>query len=238
MACVNGLFFRDGHVCEDCLGKPFQLPGIVHRCYRGSLAASGTVAVMNLVHRGLGTWRDQVDVFITLSEFTRAKLVEMGLPPDRMVVKPNVVMPDPGPGDGSGGYAVYVGRLAPEKGLGVLLEAWGRIGERLPLHVVGGGPLEGLVAEAASRRGAAVVYRGELPAAEVLEVVGRASGLVFPSVWYESFGRVAIEALAKGTPVIVSDMGAMAELVDDGVTGRKFAAGDAADLARAVERFL
>src|SRR5690606_13640006 len=154
------------------------------------------------------------------------------------VVKPNVVMPDPGPGDRSGRYAVYVGRLAPEKGLGVLLEAWGRIGERLPLHVVGGGPLEGLVAEAASRRGAGVVYRGELPAAEVLEVVGRASVLVFPSVWYETFGRVAIEALAKGTPVIVSDMGAMAELVDDGVTGRKFAAGDAADLARAVERFL
>jgi len=238
LACVNGLFFRDGRVCEDCLGRLLQLPGIAHACYRGSRAASATVAAMNLLHRALGTWRDHVDVFIALSAFTREKLVEIGLPRESIYVKPNVVMPDPGPGDGSGGYAAFVGRLSPEKGLDVLLTAWESIGGKLPLHVVGDGPLRGAVAAVAERAGAAVAYRGQLSGPEVLEVLGRAAVLVFPSVWYETFGRVAIEALARGTPVIVSNMGAMSELVEDGVTGFRFAAGDAADLVRAVERFL
>src|SRR5690606_4595491 len=149
-------------VCEDCLGRLLQLPGIAHACYRGSRAASATVAAMNLLHRALGTWRDHVDVFIALSAFTREKLVEIGLPRESIYVKPNVVMPDPGPGDGSGGYAAFVGRLSPEKGLDVLLTAWESIGGKLPLHVVGDGPLRGAVAAVAERAGAAVAYRGHL----------------------------------------------------------------------------
>lgn len=236
--CANGKFYRDGGVCEDCLGKTVQFPGVLHRCYRDSAAASATVVAMNLVHRLGRTWHDHVDAVIAASKFTAEKLVQSGLPRDKVYIKPNVVMPDPGAGTGAGGQAVFVGRLVPEKGVRLILEAWRQVGGRLPLTIVGDGPLAFEVRQAAQRPGSSIAWAGELPTDDVLNIVGEASVLIFPSEWYETFGRVAIEAFAKGTPVIAADMGAMSELVDDGVTGFKFSAGDSLSLIGAVQRFL
>src|SRR5262249_9112184 len=124
LCCVNALLFRDGKVCERCLGKPIPWHGIVRKCYQGSRAASAAVAAMTSLHRMFGTWRNAVDVYIALSESSRNKLVEGGLPADRIVVKSNFAYPDPGPGMGTGGYAVFVGRLSAEKGVETLLAAW------------------------------------------------------------------------------------------------------------------
>src|SRR5437773_765730 len=117
LLCPNALFFRAGRVCEDCLGKSIPWPGVVHKCYRGSRAASATTAAMLAVHRMLGTWREAVDTYIALTDFGRQKFIEGGLPPEKIAVKPNFVHPDPGPGAGTGGYAIFVGRLSEEKGL-------------------------------------------------------------------------------------------------------------------------
>ena len=138
-------------------------------------------------------------------------------------------------GSGSGGYALYVGRLSVEKGLDILLQAWEHLKTPIPLKIVGDGPLSGLVVEATQRM-AHVEWLGRKPMAEVYDIMGEAMFLIFPSKWYETFGRVAVEAFAKGTPVIASNLGAIAELVEDGRTGLHFRPSDPIDLATQVEK--
>ncbi|OLP20484.1 glycosyl transferase family 1 [Leptolyngbya sp. 'hensonii'] len=234
LVCPNALFFREGQVCEDCLGKPIPYPGVVHRCYRENRSASAVAATMLVTHRSLGTWNNLVNVYIALTQFAREKLIAGGLPAEKIVVKPNFVSPDPGMGSGSGGYALYVGRLSVEKGLDTLLAAWDQLGDRLPLKIVGDGPLAPLVTQAMERL-PSVEWLGRRPMPEVHALMGEASFLIFPSKWYETFGRVAVEAFAKGTPVIAAKIGAISELVDHHRTGLQFQPGNAQDLAAQVE---
>jgi glycosyltransferase involved in cell wall biosynthesis len=234
LLCPNALFFRDGQICEDCVGKFVPLPGVLHRCYRNNLAASGGVATMLSVHRAMNTWAEMVDMYVALTEFARQKFIAGGLPAEKIMVKPNFVHPDPGLGEGTGGYALFVGRLSVEKGLDTLLAAWEHLGKHLPLKIVGDGPLANQVMEAAKRL-PQVEWLGRKSMAEVHELMGEAMFLVFPSQWYETFGRVAIEAFSRGTPVVAADIGAIAELVDRNRTGLKFSPGNPTDLAAKVE---
>jgi glycosyltransferase involved in cell wall biosynthesis len=236
LLCPNALFFRDGGVCEDCMGKAITWPGVVHKCYRGSRAASGVVTAMLATHRALRTWRKKVDVFVALTEFARRKFIEGGLPAGKIFVKPNFVYPDPGPGVGGGGYALFVGRLSFEKGVGTLLAAWERLDRRIPLKIVGDGPLREEAVEAANRH-PCVEYLGYRPAEEVHALLKEASMLVFPSEWYEGFSRVAAEAFATATPIVAADIGMATELVEHGHTGLHFRPGDPADLAAQVRWF-
>ncbi len=237
LLCGNALLFRNGEVCEDCIGKSITWPGIVHKCYRDSFAATNAVTAMLGVHRAMGTWRRAVDVYIALTEFARQKLVEGGLPAAKIAVKPNFLDSDPEAGKGSGGYGLFVGRLSPEKGIETLIEAWQNLGGSVPLKVVGDGPLAAVVQEVAARD-ATIQWLGRLPSEAVYELLGEAAFLVLPSRCYETFGRVIIEAYAKGTPVVASKLGAMAELVEHGRTGLHFRPGDPADLAEKVRRIL
>lgn len=234
LLCPSALFFRDGRACEDCLGKSFPWPGVLHGCYRKSRPATGVVTAMLAVHHTMHTWTEMVDVYIALTEFARQKFIKGGLPAEKIVVKPNFVHPDPGPGEGRGGYALFVGRLSPEKGVETLLSAWKLLKGKVPLKIVGDGPLASWLVEAAQQV-PGVDWLGRMPSAEVYELMGEAAFLVFPSEWYETFGRVAIEAFAKGTPVIASNIGAIAELVDSGRVGLHFRPGNPEDLAAKVE---
>jgi glycosyltransferase involved in cell wall biosynthesis len=232
LVCPSAFLVRQGRVCEDCVGKVFAWPGIVHRCYRNSAMASSVIASMVAWHRFKGTWMRAVDLYYTVSAFARTKLIQGGLPADKIVVKPNFVEPDPGAGSGRGDYAVFVGRLSPEKGLETLLAAWELLsaqGYPLNLKIVGDGPLAASVKSAAERN-PLVEWLGARSFRETLALVGEATMLVMPSVGYETFGRTIIESYAAGTPVIASNLGAMAELVEEGRTGLLFKAGDAADL--------
>jgi len=237
LLCTNSLLYRSGGVCEDCLGKRIPWPSAVHKCYRGSRGASAVAVAMLTAHRALGTWQNAVDVFIALSRFSRDKLIQGRLPGEKIVVKPNFVYPDPGPGEGTGEYGLFVGRLSAEKGLDTLLQAWKVLPEKVPLKIVGDGPIAAMAREAASRD-SRIEWLGRKSEKEVFALIGDAKFLVCPSNCYETFGRVIVEAYAKGTPVLASNLGAMAELVDHGRTGLRFAPGNAVDLASAVQQLL
>ena len=237
LCCPNALLFRNGKICESCLGKSFPWPGIVHKCYRDSGGASVAVAAMLTVHRGIGTWRRAVNAYIALTQSSRRKLIEGGVPADKIVVKPNFVYPDLGPGTGAGGYAIFVGRLSAEKGVTTLLEAWRHLDTPVPLKIVGDGPMAAQVQQAVAENGR-IEWLGSMPLETVYELIGKAAFLILPSQCYETFARVVVEAFARGTPVIVSRLGAMAEIVDNGRTGLHFTPGDAADLAVKVRQIL
>lgn len=237
LLCPGANLFRDGKACEDCIGKRMPWPGVAHKCYRQSTQASAAVASLITVHHAIGTWRNAVDVYLAPTQFARGKFIAGGLPPEKLIVKPNFVDPDPGVGLGEGGYAVFVARLSHEKGLETLLAAWEKLAGRVPLKIIGDGPLADQVT-AAQQRWGTIQWLGRRPLAEVYEAIGRAALLVFPSRCYETFGRVAVEAYAKGTPVIASRHGAPGEIVQEGTTGTLFEPGNADALADGVLRML
>jgi glycosyltransferase involved in cell wall biosynthesis len=234
LLCPNALFFRDGRACEDCHGKLVPWPGVLHACYRGSRPASGAVAAMLTAHRTLRTWTRMVDVYIALTEFARGKFVQGGLLAEKIVVKPNFLHPDPNPGERRGGYAVFVGRLSVEKGIDGLLSAWERLGDRMPLKIVGDGPLAEIVARDI-RRLKNVEWLGRRPREQALDLMKGARVLILPSICYENFPLVVAEAFAVGLPIIASDLGSLASLVDPGRTGLLFRPSDPKDLADKVE---
>jgi glycosyltransferase involved in cell wall biosynthesis len=234
LLCPNGLFFRDGRPCEDCIDRPVPWPAVLHACYRNSYAASIVAGGTLAAHRALGTWATHVDRYIALTEFARQKFIAGGLAADRIVLKPNMVHPDPGLGSGDGRFALFVGRLSHEKGVETLLAAWRRVANLLPLTIVGDGPLQADVRCAVSEN-PAISWLGQRSPEEVQALLGRATCLVVPSLWYETFGLVVAEAFARGTPVVASKRGALAELVEHGRTGLHFVPGNPDDLARQVE---
>lgn len=231
LLCANALFFRDGKVCEQCLIQKNPLPGIIHACYRNSRTASTAAALTVKIHSLMGTWSKAVDVFIAYSNFAHNKLIEGGLPRDKIAFKTNFLYPVPEIGSGKGNYALFVGRLAPEKGTGTLLKAWEQLSDKIPLKIVGDGPFAPRV-EMAARKIPGVEWLGKKPLAEVYELMRNASFLVISSEWYETFGRVGIEALATGTPLLVSNIGALSELVEFDYNGLLFNPGDSIDLAK------
>lgn len=237
MLCPSAVMFRDGRLCMDCVGKRFAWPGILHACYRHSRAATAAVASMSAVHRHIGTWSDKIDVHIALTRSSREKFVAGGLPPDKIVVKPNFLIRDPGPGRGGGHFVLFAGRLSAEKGIATLLAAWRTIQDRLPLIIVGDGPLRDTVA-AAAREVPGITWLGERSHDEVLDLMGLALALVIPSEWYEPFGLVIIEAFARGTPVVGANIGSIGEIIEHDSNGYLYPPGEPAGLVASIEALL
>ncbi|MDG4791062.1 glycosyltransferase family 4 protein [Micromonospora sp. WMMD1102] len=208
--CSSGLYFRDGRICQDCRGRALGVPAIVHRCYRGSRAQSALMATTLAVHRP--TWRS-VDRYIALTSGIAAHLRDYGIPDDRIVVKPNAI-PDPGPPPPLGDGFLFFGRLSPEKGVGLLLDAWRRhpVGALGPLRIAGDGELRPL-AEAAAAERADVEFLGPLDRAGVAAALRATAVVLAVPTWHDVLPTVVIEALAAGRPVLGTALGGIPYLV-------------------------
>ena len=233
ITCAAGTFVRDAKPCESCLhGSPYQ--AVLHRCYRNSALGSLAVAHMIQHHRRAQTYVHTVNVFIALTQFARGKFIEAGLPADRIIVKPNTT-PDPGapPLDQARHGALVVGRLSDEKGLSYLLEAWRSIDA--PLRIVGTGPLLDSLRAAAP---ANVSFLGKLAPDAVRAQMKQSVFLIVPSVGYEGFPMVVVEAYACGLPVLASRLGGLIEIVEPNVTGHLFEVGDVASMVSVIKSTL
>jgi len=229
LVCANGALFRDGAVCHDCIGR-LPLPAVRHGCYRDSPLATVPVATGMVAHRQ--AWRNMVSAYIFISDSQRALLAD-GLPQSRLFVKPNFVGATPTPIVGRDEIVVYAGRLAPAKGIPLLMEAWDRYasggGRRLRLVIAGAGPLGADVAAWASTR-PSVELVGMLDRTACSLLMGRSRAVVIPSVWQETFGLVAIEAMAMAVPSVATRRGSFPELITDGRDGVLFDPDDVAAL--------
>ncbi len=234
LSCANGQFFRNGGQCTECLkGSAFN--GLLHRCYQDSFAASAFAAANTGIHRQLGTWTKNVDLFLCLTEFAKACFIEAGIPEEKLRIRHNCVADHHGrkvPASKSYQLA-YIGRLAGEKGVRGLLEAWrlARV-EDLELLVVGDGP-EREALEAMRVPG--VRFMGSMEHGAVLETLRTIRCLVFPSLWFEGEPMIVVEALAAGTPVLASDVGGISELLGRGSAGWLRQAGDIEAWRRALQ---
>jgi glycosyltransferase involved in cell wall biosynthesis len=227
--CPTCFLYFDAKIRERSLHHPCWWT-IPRRVYRNSYFGTLAVAVMVELHKRIGTWTRSVDRFIALTPYAKSKFVEGGLPADRIVIKANAIEEPIGseatlPRHG----ALYVGRLSEEKGLRTLLEAWKNID--YPLKVVGAGPMKKLIEATAEGDVKCVGY---LSRDDVQVEMRKASFLILPSLWYEMFGVVAVEAFACGLPVISSSLASLEEINLNGVTGLSFRTGDVDDLAEKV----
>src|SRR4051812_45618179 len=139
--CANGYLLRDGKPCEACIGKSFAWPAVKNCCYRNNRGASTVVAGLQAEAQAVRPPRGPGHLYITCSKFAREKFLSAGLPGEKLIVKPNFVNPDAGIGTGAGDYAVFVGRLSPEKGIETVLAAWRGMSLPIRLKIVGDGPL-------------------------------------------------------------------------------------------------
>ncbi len=229
--CPAAILVRAGKVCTDCLDRRTVLPALQHGCYRNSRLATVPLALNVALHRTAGTWTNQVDAFITLSSFQRQRMVDAGLPANRVHVKPNFFPGNPAvilwaqrkP------YIVFAGRLTAEKGVATLLRAWQLWGAEAPeLRVLGDGDLRGELERMAS--GLPVRFLGQLGAEAAQQQIAEASLLVLPSECFEGFPMVVREAFAFGTPVAVSNIGPLPGIVKRGESGMVFEAANPAAL--------
>ena len=235
LLCPESNFFRDGHPCEDCKGRAVTWPGILHACYHDSRLETSVITTMLSVHRLRGTWRNDIDLYITPSEFSRQKFVEGGVPPDRIVVKPNFLHFREGEPKTAGDFILFVGRLSEQKGLKTIFRAWNEHKLQAPLRIVGDGPMLAEVKQFAQEH-PSVTYLGRLPRDQVLSEMRSARAFLFASNAYETFGTTVVEAFSNSLPVIASDAGpAGREMVEHGRSGLVFSAGNSGQLAKRIQ---
>jgi glycosyltransferase involved in cell wall biosynthesis len=224
LGCASGDLFRDGRICHDCLGGS-SLRAVAHGCYRGSRASTAPVVLGSWVHAT--AWRTMVAAYIFISRAQRDLLAPVGLPADRSFVKHNFVPIPPERTDGAAEHVVaFVGRLDAAKGIPFLMRAWDAFCNRFPrsplrLVIAGGGELSAAVSGWANGH-PTVTMAGHVSRADVWGILARSRVAVVPSQWEETFGMVAIEAMAVGTAPIASAHGAFPELVTNGSDGALF----------------
>lgn len=229
LLCSNGLYYRNHQPCEECSQKTL-MHGVRHKCFQNSYLQTAALANMLEHHWRKGTWKDQIDLHITLSDFSRQKYLDAGIASEKIIVKPNFVDVQEAQGENEQGFALYVGRFSEEKGISFLVDAWKDISD-LPLKIIGDGPLKEQVE---TRVSANVELLGYQELSKVDEYIRKASFLIVPSQCYENFPRIIPEAYASGTPVLASRLGSLKEIVEHEKTGLLFAPQDKEDLKEKV----
>jgi glycosyltransferase involved in cell wall biosynthesis len=228
LGCASGTFYREGKVCHDCLGGS-SFPALAHGCYRGSTALTAPVVLGSRLHRN--AWQTMITAYIFISAAQRDLLAPVGLPADRSFVKHNFVPAPPPQAEIATRHQVaYVGRLDEAKGVHFLMQAWDAFRARHPssplsLVVVGGGELSEAVVRWTDKQ-PSVTMAGHVSRAEVFRILARSRAVLVPSQWEETFGMVAVEAMASGTAAVASAHGAFPELVTHGLDGALFSPTD------------
>lgn len=234
LLCPGAVFYREGHVCEDCLKHGLGC-AVKNRCYRGSRVQTLACVINTKIHRMTGIYRYLN--YICLTEFTRNKLLCLkGIDSEKVYIKPNFTY-GCGEREQIEDYYIFVGRIEEIKGAEMLVEAFKAMPYR-KLKMVGSGELDGKIADRLKTEGINNIEMvGYQPGEIVRGLIERAKGLIMCSQCYETFGMVIAEAYSVGTPAIVGDIGNMRELVEPGKTGERFTYNLPESLVEAIDRF-
>lgn len=239
--CAMALSTRQGKPCTLCLEQKSIMPSLKHSCYRASRLATAPLALSIALHQKIQTWQKHVDAFIVLTDFQRHMMLKAGLPSEAIYVKPHFYPEPPMPLEGIDreNKAVFIGRLGPEKGVQLLLDAWKKWGGDAPfLEVIGTGSEETQLQQKSIGYGLGdkIHFLGQLSFQQTQDRLQHAKMLLLPSLCFEGFPMVIREAFALGVPVIASRLGAMICLIEEGVNGFLFEPGNVFDLHDALRK--
>ncbi len=236
--CPSGFIYERSRLSADCMSKAFPFQAIRNKVYRNSAADTAWLLAGTRLHYFLRTWQ-RIDLMICLTGAAREMLCKslLKIDPARVVVKPNFFA-------GSGLDIVlngqlrqdfmFVGRLSVEKGVGMLLDAFRN--SPFKLYIIGDGPLRGEV-EACVADNPNVHYLGYRDKAQIIKLLSKSAALIFPTMSFEQFGNVIIEAFFSGTPVIGPDSSSPAELIVEGYNGFHFKTGSVSDLRQKIQYY-
>jgi glycosyltransferase involved in cell wall biosynthesis len=224
LTCPSLHHFDGNDICTKCLHKN-EIWCILKNCRR-NISESIAYAIRSMIARKMKIFNDCIDVFITSTNFMKTHLVNAGFKKEKFCVIPNAINSNKKIGQlPKDQYIAYVGRLSSEKGIEILLKAAKESG--LPVKIAGKGPIEEKLKSQASMN---VKFVGHLNGEKLIKFYKKAKFLVLPSICLEAFGLVIIEAMKEGLPVLASRIGGIPEIIDDGISGLLFEAGNAADL--------
>jgi glycosyltransferase involved in cell wall biosynthesis len=236
--CPNYRLYRGGAPCTECLnGSYFQVAR--HRCLEGSRWRSVAAAVEGYAATGRQLYH-RVDRLIAPSAFLRDRVVEGGLPRERISVLPNPVAaaPEPSAAPADPPYFVYAGRLVAEKGLDVLLDAARALPPRTRIRIIGGGRLAGRLGERVRLERLPVDLLGAQPPPVVAAQIRGAVAALLPALWWENCPMAVLEAAAQGVPVVACAVGGIPELVHSGDNGLLVPPNDPTALTDAMRELL
>lgn len=240
LGCPGGLFLKDNQICEKCI-EGTLLNSIKHGCYRNSKAQTIPLAAMLYTHRLLGTWNKSIDKYIALTNFAKDKFAEIGIDPNKIVVKSNFINSQSIIKEHKVNEITFVGRISQEKGVALLLKAWHNLNadKRLDttLNIIGEGPLQPILEKQYGNL-SNVNFVGKVESDVVLEYMSKSKYTVVPSTWYEGFPMTIIESYSVNTPVISSNVGSLKEVVIDGLTGFHFENGNLESLEAILKKAL
>lgn len=238
LICPAATFLRENKVCEDCLtGSLYN--SVKHGCYRESKVQTIPVATMISINRVIKTWKNKVSRYIALTDFAKGKFVQAGIEEQLITVKPNFVIEPSTINDRRDNFLLFVGRISPEKGVGILLNAWSNIKDKkgMKLIIIGDGPDKDKFAKLYEEH-EDIIFKGKIDHSKIINYMSRARFLLVPSIWYEGFPMTILEAYSVGTPVIASKIGSLQEVVKDSVTGFHFEKGSIDSLSKVIEEAL
>jgi len=234
--CPNALLLRNQRPCISCIDKKNQIKGVLCKCYRNSFVQTFIVMLQNFVHSVLlKTWQKHLSRIIVLSEFSK-RIFDKSIIKSisgNMIVKPNFTSKYEVKNKRKEDFYIFIGRLSEEKGINVLIEAFRN--SELHLKIIGNGPLESEVSNFSKKNNNVETY-DFMEKEEMLEFLSRAKALIFPSICFENCPLIILEAFMLGIPVICSDIGGGAELIENGENGLLFSAGKASELIEKVKK--
>lgn len=235
--CPGATFYRDGHICEDCIKYSLRC-AIQHSCYRGSKLQTLACVINTKIHRMTGIY-GKIN-YICLTEFNKEKLLSLNkslgkelIKADRIFIKPNFTFDSSEQLGRTGKYYLFVGRLEKIKGIDLLLEAFSKI-PGVELHIAGSGKEK---YENAYRNCHNITFLGQLDKKDLSEEYKGAKALIVTAQTYEGFPMTLVESFGYGLPIIVGNMGNSGGLVDENITGIHYQYDDAAALIMAVHRY-
>lgn len=231
LICPNGLHMIYGKICEKC-SEGGEWWCVLRNCERSYFKSIG-YALRNYIARALRLFHNNLTMYVCLTEFQRRRLISAGFPSSRIDVVPNMrsfsIESYSSPNEGK--YVAYVGRISEEKGVLSFVEA-ARTLSNISFKIAGTGPL----VTSLSMKSSNCELVGFLKKNKLVEFYKKSRFIVFPSIWYETFGLTIVEAMLHSRPVIASKIGGIPDIVDDGVTGLLFEPGDADDLVRKIKK--